>query len=120
MYARDSNPPITLQNLDKSLDDIITVKKKSRSRPTGPRRAQSAGNGAQQQQGGAKVQQQRAQPQQQQQVAAPKPLFPQGDKIIVSNLPDDVNEQQIKVSLTLLTRPCVWVRQGLAQLRAGR
>ncbi|BGP23117.1 THO complex subunit 4 [Rhodotorula toruloides] len=81
-------------NIDKPLDDMIAEKKKSRGprRPRGPRNAGAA-----------------------QAPAAPKAAVPAaaaaaaplhvGDKIIVSNLPTDVNEQQVKELFTTTIGP---------------
>ncbi|GAA5880744.1 hypothetical protein JCM5296_000399 [Sporobolomyces johnsonii] len=84
-------------NIDKSLDDIISTKKRSR----GPRRQRGNPPASSKQQAG---------------VAAPAaPAVPAaqaaaanvhvGDKIIVSNLPDDVNEVQIKELFTTTVGP---------------
>lgn len=95
-------------NIDKPLDDMIAEKKKSRGprRPRGPRNAGAGG----------------AAP-----AAAPKAAAPAaaaaaapvhvGDKIIVSNLPTDVNEQQVKVrlSLPLLPPPLAYPSHPRAQ-----
>lgn len=82
-------------NIDRPLDDMVTESKKARkqqrgpkkaapaARPAAPRGAATAGtSGA----GGRRQQQQ-------QQVTAE--VVP-GDRVIVSNLPDDVTEQQVK------------------------
>ncbi|GAA5978337.1 hypothetical protein JCM21900_001608 [Sporobolomyces salmonicolor] len=84
-------------NIDKSLDDIISTKKRSR----GPRRQRGNPPASSKQQAG---------------VAAPAPAAVPaaqaaaanvhvGDKIIVSNLPDDVNEVQIKELFTTTVGP---------------
>lgn len=77
-------------NLDKPLDDIIGEKRKSRaprrSRPAAGARKPSTGNNN----NGAAA------------AAAPAPAVSGsvhvGDKIIVSGLPTDVNEAQVRVS----------------------
>lgn len=99
----------TVAAMDQSLDDIITTKK-ARSR-SGPRRGQSNNKAAQpqqqQQQGGrgGRGQQQQQQGQQVQQQQQRQQLQPAvvGDKIIVSNLPDDVDEKAIRVSNGLIS-----------------
>lgn len=98
--------------LDQSLDDIISTKKQSRARGGNTRRgagaraggasgaAQQSGGRGGQARGGAKQGQAPAQAQTLAAVAAAAPAarLPVGDKIVVSNLPDDVTEQQVRVS----------------------
>lgn len=96
-------------NIDKPLDDIVAEsKKKSRGtrRPRGPRNAAAAG-------GAAPAAPAAAAPRAAAAAAAPVHV---GDKIIVSNLPTDVNEQQVKVRPPRLpSRP-----NSLAHLVRGR
>ncbi|KAM0755264.1 RNA-binding domain-containing protein [Meredithblackwellia eburnea MCA 4105] len=81
-------------NIDKPLDDIIASKKQNR----GPRRSAPAGGKAP-----AAAQAAKAAP------AAPKPANPLNsivsDKILVSNLPEDVTEPQIKELFTSTVGP---------------
>ncbi|GAA5840705.1 hypothetical protein JCM11251_004186 [Rhodosporidiobolus azoricus] len=86
-------------NIDRPLDEVIQEKRKSRParRPRGPR---NAGNGAAA--GGAAGAS----------AAAPAAAAPAqaktvhvGDKVIVSNLPEDVNEQQIRELFTSTVGP---------------
>ncbi|GAA5827310.1 hypothetical protein JCM3770_004483, partial [Rhodotorula araucariae] len=79
-------------NIDKPLDDVIAEKRKARAprRPRGPRNA--APNGAAVAAAAPAPRASRnAAP-----VAAAAPTAHVGDKIIVSNLPTDVDERQIK------------------------
>ncbi|KAK4331326.1 hypothetical protein RTBOTA2_000789 [Rhodotorula toruloides] len=84
-------------NIDKPLDDMIAEKKKSRGprRPRGPRNA-GAGGAASAAGGAPKAAAPAA--------AAAAPVHV-GDKIIVSNLPTDVNEQQVKELFTTTIGP---------------
>lgn len=96
--------------LDQSLDDIISTKKQSRARGGNTRRgagaraggasgaAQQSGGRGGQARGGAKQGQAPAQTLAAVAAAAPAARLPVGDKIVVSNLPDDVTEQQVRVS----------------------
>ena len=93
-------PRLQSLNIDKSLDDIITTKKsRSRQAPRGggiarrgaPARAAVPANGPA---GGG---QRRAPQQGNGQVGIPGLEGVVGDKIVVSNLPEDVTEQQIRV-----------------------
>lgn len=91
-------------NIDKPLDDIVAEKRKSRAprRPRAPRNgaaapaAAAAAAPAAAAQGGRGGRQSAAQGQ-----AASQGTVHVGDKIIVSNLPTDVDERQIKVRATL-------------------
>ncbi|KAK4700771.1 THO complex subunit 4, partial [Phenoliferia sp. Uapishka_3] len=89
-------------NLDKPLDEIISAKKGA---GRGGRRNNNAGGGRPARAAGGEGGQarrapvERAQPQQQQQ-----PTF-SGDKIVVSNLPEDVTEAQIKELFTSTVGP---------------
>ncbi|GAA5869807.1 hypothetical protein JCM16303_001801 [Sporobolomyces ruberrimus] len=79
-----------MQSLDQPLDAIIQSKRKERQ----PRRQRGSRPQSSKQAAGVAQTQQLAQP-----VPAAQAVASQvhvGDKIIVSNLPDDVNEQQIK------------------------
>ena len=83
-----------MQSLDQPLDAIIQSKRKQRQ----PRRQRGSKPQTSKQSAGVQ------QPQVAPQVTTAQAVASQahvGDKIIVSNLPDDVNEQQIKVSLSL-------------------
>ncbi|GAA6040678.1 hypothetical protein JCM8097_000872 [Rhodosporidiobolus ruineniae] len=84
-------------NIDRPLDDVIQEKRKSRGprRPRGPRNpSANNGNGA----AAAAPAAAAAAP------AAVKPVHV-GDKVIVSNLPEDVNEQQIRELFTSTVGP---------------
>lgn len=86
--------------LDQSLDDIISTKKKTSTRGgrgSGQKRGAGARGGA----AGAAVKPRAAKPNQAAQAVPVIPSaarLPVGDKIVVSNLPDDVTEQQVRVS----------------------
>ena len=92
-------PHTQSMNLDKPLDDIIGEKRKSRaprrSRPAGGARKPSTGNVNNNNNGAA--------------AAAPAPAVSGsvhvGDKIIVSGLPTDVNEAQVRVSPPITAPP---------------
>jgi len=86
-----------MQSLDQPLDAIIQSKRKQRQ----PRRQRGSKPQTSKQSAGVQ------QPQVAPQVTTAQAVASQahvGDKIIVSNLPDDVNEQQIKVSFSLSSR----------------
>ncbi|GAA5859376.1 hypothetical protein JCM8547_002006 [Rhodosporidiobolus lusitaniae] len=85
-------------NIDRPLDEVIQEKRKSRGprRPRGPRNPSNAA------------------PAQAAQAAAPKAAAPAvpaagqvhvGDKVIISGLPEDVNEQQIRELFTSTVGP---------------
>ncbi|KDE06008.1 hypothetical protein MVLG_03690 [Microbotryum lychnidis-dioicae p1A1 Lamole] len=105
---------MSTMNLDKPLDEIIATKKKSRpSKPRGAPRAPRAANAApaQQQAAGARG------PRAQQHAAAAAHNNPGasatagiqgiGDKIVISNLPTDVNEQQVRELFTSTVGPII-------------
>ncbi|ORY82394.1 hypothetical protein BCR35DRAFT_265499 [Leucosporidium creatinivorum] len=101
-------------SLDQSLDDIVAAKKAG-SRNNQRRRGPSNRGGAAAKGGEAPVQQQqqkggrqpRQQQQQQQGAASQLPALGGvvGDKVIVSNLPDDVNEAQVRELFTTTVGP---------------
>lgn len=95
-------------NIDKSLDEIVTAAKKSRG-PRVPRGGASGGvgprrGGGQQPQANRRVAnvQSGKVPTGPKQFSIPGLEGVVGDKIVISNLPDDVTEVQIKVSLDFI------------------
>ncbi|GAA5893050.1 hypothetical protein JCM6882_006925 [Rhodosporidiobolus microsporus] len=83
-------------NIDRPLDEVIQEKRKSRAprRPRGPRNPSNAAAAG----GAAPVAAKAAAP------VAAKTVHV-GDKVIVSNLPEDVNEQQIRELFTSTVGP---------------
>ncbi|SCV74143.1 BQ2448_6575 [Microbotryum intermedium] len=103
---------MSTMNLDKPLDEIIATKKKSRSsKPRAAPRAPRAAAAPAQQQGGARG------PRAQQHAAAAAHsnagasasagIQGIGDKIVISNLPLDVNEQQVRELFTSTVGPII-------------
>lgn len=109
-------------NIDKSLDEIVANKKRA-PRPNAARnnsRNDNAGGGrrapAQPQAAGRAPQQQQQQPRKNtnNNAAIPGLAGIVGDKVVISNLPTDVTEAQIKVSLPPGRVP-MWAPGGRAR-----